>query len=74
MERLALACWGWAAQRPALYALGTRIGARMLAWLGGSERLIHRLPLAAGWMTGRDLPAPEGETFRDRYAARGRKD
>jgi L-lactate dehydrogenase complex protein LldF len=73
IERFALACWGWAAQHPALYALGTRIGARILAWLAGSGKVIHHLPLAAGWTAGRDLPAPEGETFRDRYARRGER-
>jgi L-lactate dehydrogenase complex protein LldF len=26
------------------------------------------LPLAGGWIDGRDLPAPEGETFFARYA------
>ncbi len=26
------------------------------------------LPMAGGWTGGRDLPAPEGETFFARYA------
>ena len=72
-ERLGLWTWAWFAQRPALYALVTRIAARALAWRGGRDRLIHRLPFAADWSGGRDLPAPEGVTFRDLYSGRTRK-
>jgi L-lactate utilization protein LutB len=70
-ERAGLGAWGWLARHPGLYALVTRVVARMLAWWGGRERLIRRLPLGGGWSDGRDLPAPEGATFRDLYAARG---
>jgi L-lactate dehydrogenase complex protein LldF len=69
-ERLALACWGWAARHPAWYAFATRMAARVLAWLGGSTGTIRRLPLAAGWTDARDFPAPEGRTFRDLYGKR----
>ena len=71
-ERAGLALWGWLARHPALYALATGIGARMLCWIGGPERLIHALPLAGGWTGGRDLPAPQGKTFRELYARRRR--
>jgi L-lactate dehydrogenase complex protein LldF len=69
-ERAGLAFWGWAAQRPRVYALLAGLGARMLAWLGARERGIQDLPGARGWTRGRDLPAPEGKTFRDLYAER----
>jgi len=69
-ERLGFALWAFAARRPRLYALGTSIAARVLSWMGGSRGQIARLPLAAGWTRGRDLPAPEGRTFRSLYAAR----
>src|SRR3990170_2588339 len=68
LERAGLALWGWLARRPVLYALATSIGARVLRLMGGRERLIHALPLAGGWTGGRDLPAPQGKTFRDLYA------
>jgi L-lactate dehydrogenase complex protein LldF len=69
-ERLALRMWSWLGTHPKLYALGTKIGARVLAWWGGEEKLIHGLPLARGWTDERDLPAPQGETFRELYARR----
>jgi L-lactate dehydrogenase complex protein LldF len=68
VERAGLALWGWLARHPALYALTTSIGARVLRLMGGGERLIHALPLAGGWTGGRDLPAPQGKTFRELYA------
>ncbi len=66
-ERAGLALWGWAAQRAGIYALVSRLGARVLAWTAGADRLIHRLPFGSGWTSGRDLPAPEGRTFRELY-------
>ena len=72
-ERFGLRAWAWLAAHPGLYALATRIGARMLSWMGGNERLLHKLPLGGGWTEGRDMPAPEGHTFRDLYARKARK-
>jgi L-lactate dehydrogenase complex protein LldF len=69
-ERLALRMWSWLGTHPKLYALATKIGARVLAWWGGEEKLIHGLPLARGWTDERDLPAPQGKTFRELYAQR----
>lgn len=66
-ERMGLALWGWVAQRPALYARLSAIGVRLLAWMGGAEKLIHNLPFGGGWTGGRDLPAPQGKTFRELY-------
>ncbi len=64
-ERAGLRAWSWLASRPALYALATRIGVRLLSWMGGRDRLIHRLPLGGGWTDARDMPAPAGKTFRE---------
>ena len=69
-ERAGLRAWSWLASRPTLYALATRIGARTMKWMGGSQRLIHRLPFGGGWTEGRDMPAPSGKTFRDLAAQR----
>jgi L-lactate dehydrogenase complex protein LldF len=38
--------------------------------LGGKGKLIHSLPGIDGWTDGRDMPAPEGKTFREIYAAK----
>ena len=69
-ERWAIKAWSFAVSRPVLYALLSKIGARVASWIGGREKLIHRLPGIDGWTGGRDMPAPEGKTFRELYAAR----
>ena len=69
-ERLALRGWAWLAQRPALYRLATRVGARYLRWLAGGRDSIPVLGIAPGWTEGRDFPAPAGKTFHELYAAR----
>jgi L-lactate dehydrogenase complex protein LldF len=66
-ERAAFGAWRWVAQRPAIYAIAAAIGARVLALMGGRDRLIHRIPLAGGWTASRDMPAPQGVTFRELY-------
>jgi L-lactate dehydrogenase complex protein LldF len=66
-ERLVLRLWAWAALRPGIYALATRVATRVLHRLGGKARRFRRLPGASAWTAGRDLPAPVGETFRDLY-------
>jgi L-lactate dehydrogenase complex protein LldF len=66
-ERAGLRAWAWAAARPSVYAMVSRIGARVLAWLGGPDRRIRDLPGARAWTDGRDMPAPTGKTFRQLY-------
>lgn len=72
-EHAGLRAWSWLATHPRWYAWATRVGARLLHALGGREGLLHKLPLAGGWTEGRDLPAPQGRTFRERYAERSAK-
>ena len=69
-ETWGLALWRWAAQRPRIYALLAQIAARVLAVMGSSDKLIHILPFGGGWTDGRDMPAPQGKTFRELYKAR----
>ncbi len=69
-ERAALAAWAWLAQRPALYALATKLGVRYLNRLAGGADRIRALGLAPGWTAGRDFPAPQGRTFKELYKTR----
>jgi L-lactate dehydrogenase complex protein LldF len=71
-ERVGLKLWAWAATRPGIYAWITRLAARIGRWAGGRERLIHNLLGGAGWCRDRDMPSPEGKTFRELYAKRRR--
>lgn len=72
-ERLVLKLWAWMACHPALYGLAARLGARYLKWLAGDEKAIRVFGLVPEWTHGRDLPAPQGRTFRELYAKRERR-
>ena len=63
-----LGLWAWFARRPAAYRLATRAAVAALGWAGRRRGQFRSLPLAKGWTGGRDLPAPEGDTFFARYA------
>jgi L-lactate dehydrogenase complex protein LldF len=66
--RSGLAAWSWFARRPAIYRLATRAAMWTLGAIGRKKGRFRTLPLAGGWTEGRDLPAPEGDTFFARYA------
>jgi len=69
-ERAGFALWGFFAARPRLYALATYFGVRVLRMMGRMTGRISWLPVGSGWTKGRDMPAPEGRTFRELYAER----
>ena len=71
--RTNLALWAFAARRPALYRLATRIGAAALGLMGRKRGRFATMPFATGWTAGRDLPAPEGDTFFARYKRQQRE-
>ncbi|MCC7428213.1 MAG: iron-sulfur cluster-binding protein [Alphaproteobacteria bacterium] len=66
--RYGLGLWAFLARRPALYRLAMRAAAWTLGLLGRRRGRFATLPFAGGWTAGRDMPAPEGETFQARYA------
>ncbi len=66
--RAGLALWAFFAKRPSLYHFVTGMAAPLLAALGRGR--FRRLPLAGGWTAHRDMPAPEGRTFRQLWADR----
>jgi L-lactate dehydrogenase complex protein LldF len=70
--RTNLKLWAWFAMHPSLYRLATRAAALGLNLLAGRKGRFRSLPMAGGWTTGRDLPAPEGDTFFARYARQQR--
>jgi L-lactate dehydrogenase complex protein LldF len=68
--RWALGLWAFIAARPRLYRLATALAARLLVAAGRRDGAISRLPLGGGWTATRDLPAPEGRTFRELWRER----
>lgn len=68
--RRGLGIWAWFARRPALYAAGARVAMAALGLAGQARGRFASLPLAGGWTSQRDLPAPQGRTFQDLYASR----
>jgi L-lactate dehydrogenase complex protein LldF len=71
-ERRGLGLWRWLAAHPRAYRLGLATAARLLRIISvpagaGGRRRIRRLPAGNGWTGWRDLPAPEGETFQERW-------
>jgi len=70
--RAGMALWGFFARRPRLYRLASGMAARLLGRLGRKRGSFRSLPLAGGWTKGRDMPAPEGASFHELWAARKR--
>jgi L-lactate dehydrogenase complex protein LldF len=69
-ERLSIRLWRTVALHPRLYALASRWAVRLLHALAGRDGMLHRLPGLDGWTEGRDMPAPQGSTFRDQWRKR----
>jgi len=69
--RVGLRGWAFLARRPGLYRLATAIGVATLGMIGRRKGRFRRLPMAGGWTAARDLPAPQGRTFQQMWAARG---
>ncbi len=64
--RWGLRLWRLAAKRPWLYRTTTGLTARVLRLLAGRRGRLGSSPLQ-GWTSTRDLPAPTGKTFFERY-------
>ena len=71
--RYGLSGWAMLATRPALYRFATRFGVRLAGWLGRRSGRFQWLPLAGGWTSARDLPAPTGRTFHDLWRERQKR-
>lgn len=71
-ERAGLFAWRFLAARPALYRPIVRMASRVFKRLAAKNGRIRSLPGASGWTSGRDLIAPTGPTFKERWARRVR--
>jgi len=65
--RLGLRLWAALARRPALYHRLTALLACVLKLAARGRGRLRRLPLAGAWTAERDLPAPQGATFQQRW-------
>jgi L-lactate dehydrogenase complex protein LldF len=72
--RWGLAAWSALAKRPKLYHALTGLGVRLLGALGRKRGRFRYLPLAQGWTSVRDMPAPQGRTFLSQWQERSRGD
>jgi len=73
IERWATTIWAWVAQQPTLYGLYAWFAVRYLNWLAGGADRIEVLAAAPAWTAGRDMPAPQGKTFRELYRGEARR-
>ena len=69
--RRGLGLWAFMASRPRLYQFATRLGVGVLGRLGRRRGRFGSLPLAGGWTSARDLPAPQHSTFQAQWTKRG---
>ena len=71
LPRAALALWAFFAKRPRLYQWATGLKMRVMGAMGRRRGRFKSLPLAGGWTRFRDMPAPEGKTFQQRWDEAG---
>ncbi len=67
--RLGLRLHALAARLPGVYQLLSAAAMNVLHRLGRRRGWLSRLPLASGWTSQREFPAPEGGTFMQQYKA-----
>ena len=67
--RYGLKLHAWLARHPTLYYALTAITIPLLHLLGRKRGSFSRLPLAGGWTSQRDFPAPQSKTFMQLYKA-----
>ena len=67
--RTGLMTWAYFARHPRLYHAVAKVGIPLLSLFNRRGRFAH-LPFAGGWTRHRDMPAPQGRTFQQLWAAR----
>jgi L-lactate dehydrogenase complex protein LldF len=71
LQRYGLRLWAFIARHELVYRLLTAVAMPVLAWLGRKSGRFSHLPLAGGWTRYRDMPAPQGKTFQEKWRAKG---
>jgi L-lactate dehydrogenase complex protein LldF len=69
-QRWGLGLWAWMAKRPKLYRKATALASRVLANQAFGKGRLSKVPLASGWTSVRDFPAPQGKTFHQLWKER----
>ena len=73
-ERLAFGAWAWLTRHPAAYRLAMRLGAAAQSLLPRHNGLVRTLPgPMGGWTHTRDIRPIDKKPFRERFAARRRR-
>lgn len=67
--RLGMTLHAWVARHPKLYHGLAGIVIPMLHLFGRKRGSLKRLPMAGGWTSQRDFPAPQSKTFMQQYKA-----
>jgi L-lactate dehydrogenase complex protein LldF len=66
-QRMAVRAWAYLAQRPRLYRRIVEPVIGLLGEWGKSKGTFRWLPMAGSWLRHRNLPAPDGRTFRAQW-------
>jgi L-lactate dehydrogenase complex protein LldF len=72
--RIGMRLHAWLARHPGIYHTLTGLGIFVLHLLGRGKGSFSKLPMASGWTSQRDFPAPQGRTFMQQFAALQRED
>ncbi|MEZ5571339.1 MAG: lactate utilization protein B [Halioglobus sp.] len=72
--RFGLKAHAWLARRPPLYHTVTGMVIRVLHLWGRKRGSFTRLPMAEGWTSQRNFPAPQEKTFMQLYQAQLKRD
>jgi L-lactate dehydrogenase complex protein LldF len=70
--RMGMKMHAWLARHPGLYHALTALGIPLLHLMGRKRGSFSRLPLADGWTSQRDFPAPQKKTFMQMYKAQNK--
>ncbi len=71
--RRGLKLHAWLLRQPRLYRLLVAPAISVLHLLGRKRGIFRKLPLASGWTSQRDFPAPQGKTFMQQYREANRE-